>query len=526
MARTGFSLSFAFCLAIGSVSGEETVDAVAKETEPRKKALRDMLVINEDNSHFFGSREPEDMTLDGLYAFVDQYAGSAVTHLFLCPNAMRASFRSRSRDAIWDPVDGKEPQGMWPQNAKRLHEAGLDPYQVWIDRCREKGVSPWLSMRMNDIHSVDEPDNFMHSSFWRTHPECWRVPNGSAGPWSNRAMNYAHAAVREHQMTFVRELLERYDPDGLELDWMRFGYHLTPGREQEEGAILTDFVREVRSLTTDWPKKRNHPVLLGVRVPAHPDAASGLGMDAVSWARDGLVDMVVPCPFWTSSDFDIPVELWHERLGKAAERVTVAPGIEHNARPWPGAAAVANDLASLRGFAASAYHRGADSLYLFNWMDSGTRPVTASEYGLLLRDGLSRRAVQKAPRRHPVCFRDTVPSGIPNGAQLPVDARVGGNFRIHVGPKPAAGKAWAVVGLARREGVSEARFEASLNDRGLGAPENLTNLHGFGGGTARAVRFPCPFEAVKDGYNELRIRQVDQSAAQQIVWVEMRVDPR
>ncbi len=57
---------------------------------------------------------------------------------------------------------------------------------------------------------------------------------------------YAHAAVREHQMSFVRELLERYDPDGLELDWMRFGYHLTPGREQEEGTILTEFVREVR----------------------------------------------------------------------------------------------------------------------------------------------------------------------------------------------------------------------------------------------------------------------------------------
>ena len=258
MARTGFILSLAFCLAIGSVSGEETIEAAAKETGPRYETLRGMLVINEDNSHFF------------------------VTHLFLCPNAMRASFRSRSRDAIWAPVDGTEPQGMWPQNAKRLHEAGLDPYKVWIDRCREKGISPWLTMRMNDIHSVDEPDNFMHSSFWRTHPECWRVPNGSAGPWSNRAMNYAHAAVWEHQMAFVRELLERYDPDGLELDWMRFGYHLTPGREREEGAILTDFVREVRSLTTDWSEKRNHPVLLGVRVPAHPDAASGLGMDAES----------------------------------------------------------------------------------------------------------------------------------------------------------------------------------------------------------------------------------------------------
>ena len=89
--------------------------------------------------------------------------------------------------------------------------------------------------------------------------------------------------------------------------------------------MLTDFVRDVRSLIVDWSKKRKHPILLGVRVPAHPDAASGLGMDAVLWAREQLVDMVVPCPFFMSSDFDIPVELWRERLSDVRDRVTVAP---------------------------------------------------------------------------------------------------------------------------------------------------------------------------------------------------------
>ena len=60
-------------------------------------SLQNMLVINEDNSHFFGTREPQDMTPAGLHAFVDQYAGSAVTHLFLNANAMRASFRLPAR---------------------------------------------------------------------------------------------------------------------------------------------------------------------------------------------------------------------------------------------------------------------------------------------------------------------------------------------------------------------------------------------------------------------------------------------
>ena len=130
MTRITLFVSLAACLMAACLSAEESADRTPGPSDRPSDSLRNMLVINEDNSHFFGSRKPEAMSLAGLHAFVDQYAGSAVTHLFLCPNAMRASFRSHSRAAIWDPVGGKEPEGNWPQNAKRLFEAGLDPYQV------------------------------------------------------------------------------------------------------------------------------------------------------------------------------------------------------------------------------------------------------------------------------------------------------------------------------------------------------------------------------------------------------------
>ena len=67
------------------------------------------LILNEDDSHFFGSRSAEQMNLEGLHAFVDQYAKTAVSHLFLCPNAMKASHRSKVRDAIWELKDGQKP---------------------------------------------------------------------------------------------------------------------------------------------------------------------------------------------------------------------------------------------------------------------------------------------------------------------------------------------------------------------------------------------------------------------------------
>ncbi|MCP4644229.1 MAG: hypothetical protein GY851_27550 [bacterium] len=485
------------------------------------------IVINEDNSHFFGSRTADDMTMEGLHQFVDQYAGTKVSHLFLCSNSMRASFKSATREAIWELGDQDMPAAggkRWMDNARLLHERGLDPYAVWIARSREEGISPWITMRMNDIHDVPNEKSYMHSLFWLNHPEYWRVPNDTSGGWTQRALNYGIPEVREHAMAFVRELLERYDPDGLELDWMRFGWHFKAGEEAEGAELLTQFMRDTRELTNAWSEKRGHPIKLGARVPAHPDAAKGLGMDGVRWVKEGLVDMLVPTPFWTSSDFDIPVELWRERIGDKADDIVLAPGIEHNVRAHPGGGAVPNTLESTRGFAAASWHRGADQIYLFNYMDCDTIPVNAADYRILVEGGLGTDVVYAQSRRHIQAFRDTVPAGFPNGAVLPADAAQGATFRINTGPKPPAGKVTFVAGLVQGDGMAEATFEVTVNGQACEAVADLDNPGQFPS-AARAVQFACPMAAVKDGYNEIAIKQTASQPGQQLVWAEIRVEP-
>ena len=40
-----------------------------------------------------------------------------------------------------------------------------------------------------------------------------------------------------------------------------------------------------------------------------------MGLDAVHWARDGLVDLgLTNSPFWETSDFNMPVRLWRRLL--------------------------------------------------------------------------------------------------------------------------------------------------------------------------------------------------------------------
>ncbi len=492
------------------------------------------LAVNEDNSHFFGYRPADRMNLANLQAFVDQYAGTQVSQLVLCPNSMRTSYRSKVWDNIWEfgnlqikGVQGEDAQfhHQWAENTKLLDEMGLNPYVIWIARCREKGLSPWISMRMNDTHCVDDETCFMHSRFWLEHPEYRRVP-GSDWDWIGRSFDYGHKEVREYHMKLVREYLELFDMDGLELDWMRFAYHFKPGHEQEGAEILTEFMREVRELTKLWSGRRGHPIKVGVRVPSRPMAARGLGMDAVRWAREGLIDMLVPTAFWATTDTDTPIELWRELLGPAGEKITLAAGQEILLRPFPSPQQRFNDLESLRGFAAAMLDRGADQIYLFNYMDECTTIEVLADYPRIINECGRPETLLDKPRRHVVTYPDTMPPGVGTPSILPADLKGKGPAQIRVctGPRPTSGKAVIRAGLKDCPGVDQAKPSARLNSQPCKAIGDCENPEQFAE-TKRMIQFEIPLAAMQRGYNLVELFP-DGGQPQQIGWMEIRIDPK
>jgi uncharacterized lipoprotein YddW (UPF0748 family) len=155
-----------------------------------------------------------------------------------------------------------------------MHQDGIDPYRLWLARARKHRIGAWVSVRMNDLHNVDDERHYLHSEFWKTHPELRRVPY--RGEQRDKALDYLQPAVRDHNWKFVEEVAARYDFDGMELDWMRFGFHFTPGREAEGARVLTDFHRRLRKLL--GPKKR-----IAVRVPSRPETAQRRGRRRGWW---------------------------------------------------------------------------------------------------------------------------------------------------------------------------------------------------------------------------------------------------
>lgn len=504
------------------------------------------LIVNSDADNFVWSREPDKMTLAGLREQMDHYAAGQVSQVFLSVNYMRTLYASEVWESFWDGHHPETTPEKWIRNAWLLHERGLDPIAVWIARLREKGVSPWVSMRTNDCHfTQSDPQYTLHSSFWRDHPEYWRVREGRG--YHDRCLNYAFEAVREYSMSLVRELLERYDADGLEMDWLREPYCFAPGEEEAGRAILTGFMREIRQLAEEWSRRRGHAIHVAAHVPAVPEAALGWGLDAVTWAKEGLVDLVIPSPRWATADFDIPIEHWRELMGSAGEEVTLAAGMELRIAPYEDSSATRNNLELMRGFSAAHLDRGADQIYLYNHFDWDDRPDfdtttvdDAEEWRTILKEAGRLDSVIDKPRRHIVTYTDIEPPGEIFPRQLPAALfeKHPARFRIHTGPKLSTGSAIVRVGLSNGPGgVAYDTAGAKLAVRVNGAEcTPIADVDGIKShpvykqprfcDSDRVAQFEAPIASMKRGHNAVEVALTKRGISnQKIVWMEVAIVP-
>lgn len=335
-----------------------------------------LMIFNEDFSHPFRDNwtHPVTRTEAGLRAYVAEIAsGGKFTHFFMNPNGMCASFDSKVLEPCWWDLatpGRKDDKHNWMRNAQRVHDAGIDIYAVWTDECRRRGLSPWMSIRMNDVHWVFDESCAGLSRFWREHRELWRVPSGGdpKGAWEQRGFDYSHIEVRDRMLRFIAECLERYDLDGIECDWMRSVLHLSPGREQEQKHVLDAFMAEVRRLCNQASTRRGHRVMVGVRVASRPEAALGRGTDVFAWAKAGSVDWIIPCNFYGAVDFFMPYGEWKKRVEAANPSVKVIPGMDQGTM---GEKTGRRPLvyAEYLVFANLMYAQGAEGVYMFNLFD-------------------------------------------------------------------------------------------------------------------------------------------------------------
>lgn len=387
--KRGIKVGLSFALAV--TSSWLQADVVGRMSSAPTNQ-RPILIFNEDDSHFFGGGVPP--SREKLNQYVDRLsAAGKVTHFFMCVNAQKANFPSKVLEAAWEydrTVCGKPTT--WGQNLKKLHDGGIDPYDVWIRRCREKNVSPWISIRMNDVHYAFDMSYAGHSSFWREHPEFWRQPNATKGDWGLRALNYSNAEVRARILAFVVEVLERYDVDGIECDWMRFTDHLTPNHELEESACLNDLMSKIRQVVREASVRRSHPISIAARVDSDPEAALLRGTDPFAWASAGLIDILIPCNFFASADFWLPCRGWIRRIRQVNPLVKVVPGTDSGIVMKGTKKRRLMTIEEYCTWAERVNRQGADGVYVFNFFQ---HPLNGPVWNFVVDEGLASASAKR-----------------------------------------------------------------------------------------------------------------------------------
>ena len=197
------------------------------------------------------------------------------------------------------------------ENVRHLVKTAGGPLTALAGLCREAGMELFPRVRMNSHYDID-PASPSYGRLRREHPELLigrqgeQIPEGGIEWGIKTGLNYAFPEVREYMYSIITELFERFEVDGLELDFMRHPALFRTEEAFQSAYLMTGLVRRVRERMREVGSSRGRTIRLAVRVPPTLADSKRVGLDVAEWIADGLVDVVVVgggfIPFETSVD--------------------------------------------------------------------------------------------------------------------------------------------------------------------------------------------------------------------------------
>ncbi len=183
------------------------------------------------------------------------------------------------------------------RNIRHLIDSGHDPLKLICDRCREKGIflipGAWVSLHAGYLE--DDRGRGRHSDFVYNNQQFRVEPDGDPRArripdfWAPR-FSFLHPQVRQERLSFVKELLTRYETDGLELNFVRTPPFCKFSQVGELAPILTRWLRDVRQVAQEAEESQQRRKRIYARIPASPEAWDAFGYDLRTWVGEELID--------------------------------------------------------------------------------------------------------------------------------------------------------------------------------------------------------------------------------------------
>ncbi len=257
----------------------------------------------------------------------------------------------------WDIGAGNE--AVWPSKVlavnrsahfKPWFDAGIDWIKRLLDEARMRGLESFWNHRISEIDGLSRkelaPEKAAHQE-WVLRTWWWQ------GLW-----NLAVAELREYKVKILRELAERYDFDGFQIDFARHAPFLPVGQQWELRAHVTEFLKMVRIMLLDVARKRGRPIMLSAKICRNLQGCRVDGLDVETWMRLNLVDMLT----LGSRSMDVDVEPFASlRQGK---NIKLYPCLDdhHSTDGYRHPS-----IAFFRGVFGNWWQQGADGIMTFNW---------------------------------------------------------------------------------------------------------------------------------------------------------------
>ena len=293
-----------------------------------------------------------------------------VEHLFEFADAPGSQI-----DSIWWNW-GEGNQAPYPSQHLPLYDHPL--YQKWADEgtdivgqvlaaTQRRGLECFFSHRMNGSDNdlgpfARIPAKVAHPDWLFRTPWCTHADNGY---W-----NFALPQVHEYVLRNLREIIERWPFDGMELDFAR-GVVFPAGQGWSNRERLTEFIARLRELSLAVGAQRGRPLLLAARIPETLVGCRFDGIDVERWVGEQLIDLLA------LGVRSFEVDLADFRRVVEGTPVKLYPSIDdHHATDGyqnPG-------IEVLRGVVANWWHQGADGIHTFNFNYATDAPYAGQDW--------------------------------------------------------------------------------------------------------------------------------------------------
>ncbi len=248
------------------------------------------LIYYNAGHHYHGKRVDPPLSLRKLYWPVDEVVGTGVEMLVLGMGYGDVYFhQSKIGRTIGEAKEVWESFIDWRimrmvRDAKEKYDT--DQFHEVVKRGRQLGMPVVAALKMNNGHAPGA--NRCGWLRWNKGKEvCLDEPPHE---W---CYDYTNTDVIEYKQALIREMLEDYETDGIELDFMFTSVFFRKAEVDEGTLVMNKFVADVRQMANEIGAKQGRDITVMARVYHRRDANLEIGLDVETWLKERSEDLVV-----------------------------------------------------------------------------------------------------------------------------------------------------------------------------------------------------------------------------------------